>query len=222
MVPIPGVVSLAHLALASAGQMAEHVAQGRQADEASQGPTGAVPTAGESAPKALRLVLENAPLAFAVVVAMVVTVAVLSRWRSRKALANRVVFVALPTESFDPSPEEIVRFAGLLLRCRRGTRGFSSRRTDSVRLRLSSLPGGRLIQSVEGPRRAESVLRMGGFAEVDLRSPETIDLEALSAIATTGALDEDDDKDKDDRDRRRGEHGQDAATDDEEPAPVAL
>jgi hypothetical protein len=145
---------------------------------------------------------------------LVVGVALLRRVQARRALATRVVFAALPTESFDPSPEEIVRFALLLLRCRRSARGFSSRRTDSVRLKLSSLPGGRMIQSLEGPRRAESVLRMGGYAEVDLRLPETMDLGALSSIATAASHDEPEEAEESrSRDRSVPEHDQDSAGD---------
>lgn len=201
MVPVSGAVSLVHLARVSAGHVAEQLLAGRWVEVASQGPTEDGAVAEGSAPKALRQVVEHAPMAFAVLAALAVAVVVVSRVRARRSLSKRVVFVALPTETFDPSAEEIVRFAGLLLRCRRGTRGLSSRRTDSVRLRLSSLPGGRLIQSVEGPRRAESVLRLGGYAEVDLRTPESIDLGALSAIATSGALAGDDDNDAEIRDR---------------------
>jgi hypothetical protein len=42
---------------------------------------------------------------------------------------------------------------------------------------------------------------MGGYAEVDLRTPESIDLGALSSIATSGGLAGDDENDADVRDR---------------------
>lgn len=139
----------------------------------------------DSAPKALHFVVEHAVLILAAVLAIAVVMAVLDWRRTRRALARRVVFAALPTETFDPSMEEIIRFGGLLARTRRVAVG--SRRTDAVWLRLTSLPGGRMLQMVEGPPRAESVLRLGGYAEVDLRRPETIDTAAMSAVRVSAA-----------------------------------
>ena len=139
----------------------------------------------DSAPKALHFVVEHAVLVLAAVLAVAVVMAALDWRRTRRALARRVVFAALPTETFDPSMEEIIRFGGLLARTRRVAVG--SRRTDAVWLRLTSLPGGRMLQMVEGPPRAESVLRLGGYAEVDLRRPETIDTAAMSAVRVSAA-----------------------------------
>lgn len=71
-----------------------------------------------------------------------------------------------------------------------------------------------MIQSLEGPRRAESVLRMGGYAEVDLRLPETMDLGALSSIATAASHDEPEEPEESrSRDRSVPEHDQDSAGD---------
>lgn len=139
----------------------------------------------DSAPKALDFVVEHAVLIAAAACAIAVVAAYLGYRRTRRALARRVTFAALPTETFDPSMEEIVRFGGLLARTRRVAIG--SRKTDAVWIRLTSLPGGRMLQLVEGPPRAESVLRLGGFAEVDLRRPETIDTAALSAVQVSAA-----------------------------------
>ncbi len=62
-----------------------------------------------------------------------------------------------------------------------------------------------MIQSLEGPRRAESVLRMGGYAEVDLRLPETMDLGALSSISTVASHDEPEEPEEESRSRDRSE-----------------
>lgn len=139
----------------------------------------------DSAPKALDFVVEHAVVIAAAACAVAVVTAYLGHRRTRRALSRRVTFAALPTETFDPSMEEIVRFGGLLARTRRVAIG--SRKTDAVWIRLTSLPGGRMLQLVEGPPRAESVLRLGGFAEVDLRRPETIDTAALSAVHVNAA-----------------------------------
>lgn len=145
----------------------------------------------DSAPKALDFVVGHAVLIAAAVCAVAVLLAYLGYRRTRRALSRRVTFAALPTETFDPSMEEIVRFGGLLARTRRVAIG--SRKTDAVWIRLTSLPGGRMLQVVEGPPRAESVLRLGGFAEVDLRLPETIDTAAMSAVHVGAADDHEDD-----------------------------
>ena len=139
----------------------------------------------DSAPKALDFVVEHAVLIAAAMAVVAMAAGYLGYRRTRRALARRVTFAALPTETFDPSMEEIVRFGGLLARTRRVAIG--SRKTDAVWIRLTSLPGGRMLQLVEGPPRAESVLRLGGFAEVDLRRPETIDTAALSAVLVSAA-----------------------------------
>ena len=39
-----------------------------------------------------------------------------------------------------------------------------------------------MLQLIEGPVRAESVLRMGGLAEVELRPLDDVDVEALDAL----------------------------------------
>jgi hypothetical protein len=203
---LPELVSVVARSLVSAGHVAAGLPTSVAAGVVSQAQSASGEVSGEEgAPKALRQVLEHVPWAIAVMITLVVVVAVLRRVQARRALATRVVFAALPTESFDPSPEEIVRFAFLLLRCRRCSRGLSSRRTDSVRLKLSSLPGGRMIQSLEGPRRSESVLRMGGYAEVDLRLPETMDLGALSSISTAASHDEPEEPVEESRSRDRSE-----------------
>ena len=214
MMALAELLSLAASSLVSAGYVAVAAPAFVAAGVAGQAQGASGELGQESAPKALDQVVAYAPWVIAVIVTLVVGVAVARRVQARRALATRVVFAALPTESFDPNPEEIVRFAFLLLRCRRSSRGFSSRRTDSVRLKLSSLPGGRMIQSLEGPRRAESVLRMGGFAEVDLRLPETMDLGALSSISTVAAHDEPEDPvhgPRRGRDRSEPEHHDGAA-----------
>ena len=140
-----------------------------------------------SAPKALRWGLEHA-----VVAAVATAVAIAIRWwLTKRALTRRVRYAMLPTETFDPSPEEIVRFASQLSRARRSVGSFGPRRSDSVRLHLVSAPGGRMLQLIEGPARAESVLRMGGLAEVELRPLDDVDVEALDALQLSPSAVED-------------------------------
>jgi hypothetical protein len=132
-----------------------------------------------TAPKALDFMGSHAAAALVVAMAMVATVVVLTWWWTRRGLAQRVRLVALPTESFDPEDEEVLRLATQLARTRRAVHRFGGRRADAVRLRLVALQGGRVVQLIEGPRRAEAVLRLGGYAEVELLPPETLEKATL-------------------------------------------
>lgn len=144
-----------------------------------------------SAPKALRWGLEHA-VVFGVLAAVATMVTIAVRWwLTKRSLTRRVRYAMLPTETFDPSPEEIVRFASQLSRARRSVGSFGPRRSDSVRLHLVSAPGGRMLQLIEGPARAESVLRMGGLAEVELRPLDDVDVEALDALQLSPSAVED-------------------------------
>lgn len=133
----------------------------------------------ETAPKAVDFIVSHAGAAVVVVLVTVVVVAVVTWWRTRRALAQRVRLVALPTESFEPNDEEVLRLATQLARTRRAVHRFGTRRGDAVRIRLVALQGGRVVQFIEGPRRAESVLRLGGYAEVELLPPETLERATL-------------------------------------------
>lgn len=147
-----------------------------------------------SAPKALAWGLEHS-VRLAVLVASATLVLSAVRWLlTRRALSRRVRYAMLPTETFDPSPEEIVRSTSQLSRARRSLGPFGPRRCDAVRLKLVSAPGGRMLQLIEGPARAESVLRIGGFPEVELRPLETLDVESLDGLHLVASAVEDDDE----------------------------
>jgi hypothetical protein len=165
------------------GSAVESIASGaRSAVEALAAVGGRI---AESAPQALRWSLEHAAEAGLAVGAMV-GVTIVVRWLlTRRALIKRVRYAMLPTETFDPTSEEIVRFASQLSRARRSVGPLGSRCSDAVRLQLVSAPGGRMLQLIEGPARAESVLRIGGFAEVELRPLEDLDVDALGALQLT-------------------------------------
>ncbi|MDQ3574579.1 MAG: hypothetical protein M3404_06610 [Actinomycetota bacterium] len=129
----------------------------------------------ESVPKALRFAESHAAVLGVAVTTVVVAAVLAVTWATRRALDARVRIAAVPTESFDPSEEEVIRFAGLLARTRPSVRGVASRRASAVRIRLVALDGGRILQLLEGPGRSLSVLRLGGYDEVDLRPPESLD-----------------------------------------------
>jgi hypothetical protein len=88
---------------------------------------------------------------------------------ARRQLANRVVYDLLPSASFDPSPEDVARFAHQLARTRPAVAWLRPRRGASVRIRLHTDAEGRLSYQVSGPASAGSVLRHQSYAQVELR-----------------------------------------------------
>lgn len=87
----------------------------------------------------------------------------------RRYLARRGPLVRLvPTPAFDPSPEEVLRFATTVLRTHRVTRLSGVRRASAVRVRLHQVDG-RVVFDLEGHRRVESVLRVASYGSVERR-----------------------------------------------------
>ena len=111
----------------------------------------------------------------AVAVAVVVAMTMIGRAKLRSSrLGQRSAVAMVPTRTFDPSLEEVLRFANQLVRTRPATRRLSPRSASAVRVRFVSIPGGGLVTEVEGPSRSESVVRLGCYAEVDLRPVEAL------------------------------------------------
>jgi ABC-type dipeptide/oligopeptide/nickel transport system permease component len=135
------------------------------------------------------------PLTLAVVVLLVVaavTFAVLRVVVTRRLLADRVALAVLPSESFDPTPEAVVAFAAGLGRVRRARLGWLAPRACAVRVRLASLPGGRMLYVLEVPRSTLGVLRaaVAVYDGVELRDPASLDLSTLEVAGGHGAEDE--------------------------------
>lgn len=155
-----------------------------------------------------------------VAVAAVVLAAVAGVWltsrlvMTRRALdpSRRLQLMALPTESFDPSPEEIDRYAAQLSRSRRTVRSALSRPAQAVRVRLDSVGDGRAVYRIEGLADAGSILRLTGYREVELRPAEALDEEALRSLVDAPPDDVDDadaDEASPDVDGHRDGHGPD-------------
>lgn len=91
---------------------------------------------------------------------------------TRRALDHRVAILVVPADSFDPSPESVVRFASGLSRSRRALRGLLDAPASAVRLRLDADPSGKLRYAVEVPERARGALRaaMAAYQGVELRA----------------------------------------------------
>ncbi|RZD78228.1 hypothetical protein [Streptomyces albidoflavus] len=90
--------------------------------------------------------------------------------RARAALADRLVVELIPTSTFDPSEAEVARWARQLGRVHHAAAGVPAR-GSAARLRYSA-ENGKMRCYLEGPRTAQAVLAMPGFAEVEVRAQE--------------------------------------------------
>lgn len=102
-----------------------------------------------------------------VAVVLAVLVAVRARGLVRDARQDRVRVAMIPTSSFDPSPEEVVRWAAQLARTNRVTGRAAPDGARMVRVSFVSVGEGGMVQTVSGPGRAESLLRQPGLSEVE-------------------------------------------------------
>lgn len=80
---------------------------------------------------------------------------------------ERVRFDVLPSDLFDPTVEEIDRYAAHLARTRRSVRKGTGKAAQAVRLRLDA-DGDSIRYRLEGHRRAASILSTAGYHDVDL------------------------------------------------------
>ncbi|WP_051812051.1 hypothetical protein [Kitasatospora sp. MBT63] len=90
----------------------------------------------------------------------------------RRALRSRVSYDLLPTTSFDPKPEEILRFAQHLSHAQRAASRWrlTPRRGLAMRVLLTSEGG--LTMRIEGPATSAAVLRHQVYAGCEVRSVE--------------------------------------------------
>jgi hypothetical protein len=101
---------------------------------------------------------------------------------TRRTLGSRTRLVLLPSEDFDPSVEEVVRFAGQLARLRPTVRGWVDPRARALRVLIETDPAGRLRYSVEVPARSIGLLRtaLATYERVELRDPEPHHFSAIA------------------------------------------
>ncbi len=112
------------------------------------------------------------------VVAVVAGVVVLRWVLTRRALASRVVLELLPSEEFDPTPEDVEQLVAALGRVRpRG--GWLTRAAGAVRLEVGTGGDGLLRMRVSCAGRSRGALEaaLAAYPQVELREPTT-DLEA--------------------------------------------
>lgn len=129
------------------------------------------------APKALESITTGAGAGIAMGAAAALAVAVIAVWLIRRALIRRTLsgretYDLLPTSSFDPTPEDVSRFAAQLTRARPAESRLRPRRAASVRICARTEETGRLLLRLSGTRNAGSVLRHQTYAQVELRRTE--------------------------------------------------
>jgi hypothetical protein len=105
-------------------------------------------------------------------VAVLVAVRLIRHLLVRRQLAARLTYDLLPSTSFDPSAEDVARFAYQLARTRPAAAWLRPRRAASVRIRLHTDAEGRLGYQVSGAASAGSVLRHQTYPQVELRTAE--------------------------------------------------
>ena len=101
------------------------------------------------------------------------TAMLLRRGGARRSLSDRERTLLRPSDSFDPSIEEILRFAGQLSRVHSTTRRWlRPRSSQTIRIRLVSAGSGQMAYVVEVPKAAGGLLRTRGFPDVEVSDVE--------------------------------------------------
>jgi hypothetical protein len=102
----------------------------------------------------------------------VVTVAMRRQLLNRSLRARRSFAQLLPTDSFNPSPEAIRRWASQLSRTHRTSRASGSGPAHGLRIRVASGEGA-VTYSVEGHQRAQSLFMVAAYDGVERIQSET-------------------------------------------------
>lgn len=106
-------------------------------------------------------------IAIGLCAAVAAIVAVVRKHNAARALEERDEFALLPTTSFDPNSEEILRYAIQLARTRPASAWFTPRTALGIRIRMGNDAEGLLTYRVSGPRSCASVLEASVYGEVE-------------------------------------------------------
>jgi hypothetical protein len=131
-----------------------------------------VPYAGQASHAAVSRVAVYAAVLVAVLAAVLLAVRYVRNIVVRRQMTRRVTYDLLPSTSFDPSAEDVARFAYQLARTRPAVAWLHPRRSASIRIRLHTDDEGRLCYQVGGPSSAGSVLRHQSYPQVELRDAD--------------------------------------------------
>jgi hypothetical protein len=94
----------------------------------------------------------------------------------RRALRSRAEIALVPADEFDPSPDQVLRFAAQLSRSRRRVLGWLELRASAIRITLTADREGRLAYLLGSPSQATSLVRsaLRGFEGIELRDPANV------------------------------------------------
>jgi hypothetical protein len=108
----------------------------------------------------------------------VVTARLVAAWRTRRALAQRVRLVPVPTTSFDASPAEVDATAQVWARAAdRTVGGWATKRAGAARVLLGQdARTGKMVYALEVPEWAEPTMALPPYGEVQLRPAEEFQL----------------------------------------------
>lgn len=102
-------------------------------------------------------------------VALLIAVLAVRRVLIKRRLSERVSYELLPTTSFDPSSEDILRFANQIARTRPSVWSGAPAAATAVRVRLTTGPDGQQTYVLEGHVTSTSVLRHQSYPHVEIR-----------------------------------------------------
>jgi hypothetical protein len=109
------------------------------------------------------------PTATVGAVALLIVVLLVRRVLINRRLSQRVSYELLPTTSFDPSSEDVLRFANQLARTRPSVWSGAPAAGTAIRLRLTTRPNGQQTYVLEGHVTSTSVLRHQSYPHVEIR-----------------------------------------------------
>lgn len=104
---------------------------------------------------------------------------------TRRTLRSRSSLVVVPADQFDPSAEQVMRFASQLTRTRRSVRGWLDPAASAIRVRLESDTDGQLAYLLELPSRSLPLLRsaLRTYEGLELRDPAGVVPDSSSPAA---------------------------------------
>lgn len=122
-------------------------------------------------------------VAVAVTNAVVIVIGLVVRsTRAQGRSAGRVELAVIPTSGFDPSIEEIIRYAGHLVRIRRLRDVVAGRRGRTVRLSLRSVGEGQLVQTIDVAESAVAMVRRHPLDGVEMVTLDELDRRIIGVV----------------------------------------
>lgn len=130
------------------------------------------------------MTMRSIPVAVAVTTAVVLIGLMVRRARAKSIGDGRVELAVVPTSGFDPSVEEIIRYAAHLVRTRRLRDVVAGRRGRTVRLSLRSVGEGQLVQTIDVAESAAAMVRRHPLDGVEMVTLDELDRRIAGVVGT--------------------------------------